>query len=100
MGRVLAYLPQINRIGTATSRTCAGPDEHDGRVVFSAVAFGLTLLPSPVTKNALVNEGEDIHFVCHIPFDARCQKKWRLPRYSTVPCPKTSEAVQRTGREV
>lgn len=87
MGKVSACLPQISRVRAVTSRTGAGPDEHDGRVVFSTVAFGLTLLPSPVTKNALVNEGEDVRFVCHTAFDDRLQREQKLPKYTTLPCP-------------
>ena len=51
--------------------TAARADEHDSSVKVGVVSFRLTLGPAPLTKNALVNEGEGTDFVCHIGFDAR-----------------------------
>src|SRR6202007_1093556 len=46
-------------------RAGAGADEQNPRVKVRAVSFRMTLVPSPIAKNALVNEGEGVGFVSH-----------------------------------
>ena len=42
----------------------------------------MTLVPSPIAKNALVNEGEGVRFVSHTGYDAGTRGMLRLRKYS------------------
>lgn len=44
----------------------------------------LTLDPAPLTKGALVNEGEGTDFVCHTAFDAEMGATVKLRRYRSL----------------
>lgn len=65
--------------------TGAGADEQNPRVKVRAVSFRMTLVPSPIAKNALVNEGEGVRFVSHAGYDAGTGGMLTLRKYSVRP---------------
>jgi len=65
----LAGLLQCGASGAA-GWACASADEHHDGVKVGVERLRLTLDPAPLTKGALVNEGEGTDFVCHTAFDA------------------------------
>jgi hypothetical protein len=73
---------QLSRHGPGAGWTCACAHEHDAGVKLGIVRFRMLLVPSPIAKRALVNEGEGLRFVCHIEFDAETEGMLTLRKYS------------------
>jgi len=63
-------------------RAGAGADEQNPRVKVRTVSFRMTLVPSPIAKNALVNEGEGVRFVSHTEYDAGTGGMLTLRKYN------------------
>ena len=84
IGQKLAGFLQLDRHWSDTGRTGTCADEHNRGVVLRVVSFRMALVPSPIAKNALVNEGEGLGFVCHISFDAQLREMPTLRKYNDL----------------